>query len=320
MNNTPTTEDRIWAVLSHLSAITFGMGILLPIIGWAEQRRKSNYASFQCLQALGYQSLGYTVWFLGYLVFILAFFISILVLSGVTGDSGDRFGTSMGIWISVFIALVFGAFVLYFLLPIIAAIACALGRDFRYPVMGNRLARYLEYDPTKEEWLNEDHEPRWVAAMGHFSVIIALWGMLAPLTTWLTHGKQNLFLKFQSIQTLVFQALITIFYFVAGFVYLFGIFLLFATTGLTGAPDFDSSAGMFGIVIFFVSLLIAFVIILAIPLMHILGQWAGYRVLKGDDYRYPLIGRLVEGWIANKNSLQPPSFAKHPVDGGGDAA
>ena len=304
MNNTATTEDRIWAVISHLSALAFGMGILLPIIGWAEQRRKSNYVSFQCLQALGYQSLGYTVWFLGYLVFILAFFISMLVLFGATGDGGNGFGTSMGIWMSAFIALVLGAFVLYFLLPIIAAIACALGRDFRYPFMGNRLARYLEYDSTKEEWLNEDHEFRWVSAMGHFGVIIALWGMLAPLTTWLTQGKQNLFLKFQSIQTLGFQALITIFYFVGGFVYLFGIFLLFAATGLTGTTDLGSSAGMFGIIIFFLSLLIAFAVILLIPLMHILGQWAGYRVLKGDNYRYPLIGRLIEGWISKQaNSI-----------------
>src|SRR5215216_3528303 len=75
MNTLPTTEERIWAVISHLSAIAFGMGILLPIIGWSEQRRKSKYASFQCLQALGYQSLGSNIWLLSYLVV----FIGILI-------------------------------------------------------------------------------------------------------------------------------------------------------------------------------------------------------------------------------------------------
>jgi uncharacterized Tic20 family protein len=295
MNNAPTTEDRIWAVLSHLSAVTLGMGILLPVIGWAEQRRKSKYASFQCLQALGYQSLGYTVWFL--FSGIVAIIFVIIMLPTLNAARGPN---ELGILVGNFVAFVFGLSGIYVLLPIIAAISCGVGKDFRYPFMGHRLARYLEYDATKEEWLNENHEHRWVSAMGHFAVIIALWGMLAPLTVWLTQGKQNLFLKFQSIQTLVFQALITFFYFVAGFVYLFGIFLLFVITGLTSTPDFSSSAGMFGVVIFFVSLLIAFVIILAMPLMHILGQWAGYRVLKGDDYRYPLVGRLVEGWISKQ--------------------
>jgi uncharacterized membrane protein len=46
--------------------------------------------------------------------------------------------------------------------------------------------------------------------------------------------------------------------------------------------------------------LLALVLLMLVPLLHILGQWAGYRVLKGDDYRYPVIGRLVERQIANK--------------------
>jgi hypothetical protein len=29
-----------------------------------------------------------------------------------------------------------------------------------------------------------------------------------------------------------------------------------------------------------------------------MGQWAGYRVLKGDDYHYPVVGKLVEKRLA----------------------
>jgi uncharacterized Tic20 family protein len=304
MNTALSTEDRIWAVLSHLSALTFGMGILLPVIGWAEQRRKSNYASFQCLQALGYQSLGYTVWFLIYLVIVVAFFVFMLVLFSANSDAGNNIGSSLGIWMSVFIVIVVGAFILYFLLPIIAAIACGLGKDFRYPILGDRLARYLGYDPLQDsqeqEWLIEDHEFRWVAGMGHLSVIIALWGMLAPLATWLTLGKRNLFLKFQSFQTLIFQGSVTLLFFVSLVVYLFGFFLLIIALSLAGGLQISSSSGMLGLLIFSVLSIVTFAIILLIPMFHILGQWAGYRVLKGDDYRYPLVGRLVEGWISKK--------------------
>ena len=71
MNNTPSVEERVWAVIAHLSAIAMGVGILLPVVGWSESRRKSNYASFQSLQALGYQSLGYTIWILTTLVVVI---------------------------------------------------------------------------------------------------------------------------------------------------------------------------------------------------------------------------------------------------------
>jgi uncharacterized Tic20 family protein len=308
MNTTPTTEDRIWAVISHLSSLAFGMGILLPIVGWADQRRKSNYSSFQCLQALGYQSLGYTIWLLSYLVIIILASIILLAMLGPTAVTRD---TVLGPGMIIFFIIVFGFFALYFLLPIVAAVACALGRDFRYPFMGDRLARYLGYDPAQkvedQMWLSEDHEFHWVAGMGHFSILVFLWGMLAPLTAWVLYGKRSFFLKFQSIQTLVYQAGTTILYFVALVMYLFGFLLLAAVTAVIGGPDLNSSIGIFSIVIFGALLLISFLIILIVPLLHILGQWAGYRVLKGDNYRYPLVGRLVEKSLHSRLESRTPS-------------
>lgn len=300
MNTTPTTEDRIWSILSHLSALAFGMGIVLPIIGWSDQRRKSNYATFQSLQALGYQSLGYTVWLLSYLVIAIAASIIVIAMSGTEGGGSGSTAATPAPWIIGFVML--GFLALYFLLPIIAAVACALGKDFRYPIMGDRLARYLGYDPfqksEEEAWLIEDHELRWVAAAGHFSVLIMLWGMLAPLTAWILSGKRSLFLKFQSMQTLVYQAGVTILYFAGMFLYLAGIFALIASMFGIGQLDRSSSLGIFGMAVAVIFLLLGGLIILVIPLLHILGQWAGYRVLKGDDYRYPLVGRLAGKWIS----------------------
>ena len=300
----PSTEERVWAVLSHLSALAFGMGILIPIIAWSEQRRKSNYATFQSLQALGYQSLGYTVWILAAFIIIVIhslFTVRELVLAGQSGaDPASFLGPVMGLHFVVMLGLIG----LYALLPFAAAIACALGRDFRYPIMGNRLARYLNFEPAgpgnEQGWLLEDHEDRWVVSMGHFSVIIALWGMLAPLTAWILQGKRSLFLKFQSIQTFTFQIGTMLLYVVAGAVYMLGFFALLFTVGLDAGAAFDNSGGMIGLVIFFVSMLIAVFILLAVPMFHIMGQWAGYRVLKGDNYHYPLIGRLVEKRIQGK--------------------
>lgn len=309
MTNIPSTEDRVWAVLSHLSALAFGIGILLPVVGWAEQRRKSKYASFQCLQALGYQSLGYTIWMLFSLIVMI--FVVIVMLANI--DNAENQDAALGIWMNIFIFVIFGSIGLYFLLPVIAAASCVLGKDFHYPFMGNRLERYLGYDSSGNEWLIEDHEDRWVTAMGHFSVIIAIWGILAPFTAWMLQGKRSLFLKFQSLQTLVFQAGTLILYFGPIFLFLLGISIitLMALMGWTGDVRVDSSMGIVGIIFFGGSLLVFFMVILFVPLLHILGQWAGYRVLKGDDYRYPVIGRLVEKWLSRKNSasISPPGTA-----------
>lgn len=299
MKNLPTTEERIWSVLAHLSAIAVGMGILLPVIGWSEQRRKSNYASFQCLQALGYQSLGYTVWLLTYLVLIIVLVVILTISLGFMGKGNNVSGSIVGIWTGMFFFVIFGTLGLYFLLPVIAAVACALGKDFRYPIMGNRLARYLGFDASESgdepTWLIEDHEDRWVAAMGHFSVIITIWGMIAPLAAWILQGKRSLFLKFQSIQTLMYQAGVTVLFLGAGVIYMFGFFVFIVMTGFgRNMSALDSSVGIVGLVFLFGSMLIALLIILFLPLFHILGQWAGYRVLKGDDYHYPILGKLVK--------------------------
>jgi uncharacterized Tic20 family protein len=299
MNKAPSTEERVWAVLSHFSAIAFGMGISVPVIGWSDQRRKSNYSSFQCLQALGYQSLGYTVWILTSLLIIVIFMLFALFTLG----RADDVTVEMSSWIigSYVIIILFVG--LYIILPVIAAVACALGRDFRYPILGNRLARYLGYDATIEnEWLIEDHEDHWVAATGHFSVIIVLWGMLAPFTAWVLQGKRSVFLRFQSLQTLVFQSGALILYFGAVFLYVFSLVVLAVQFGLSDGPNFDSPMTVFGLVLFLGMLMIALVVALLVPLLHIMGQWAGYRTLKGDDYRYPLVGWLVVIWSANKSS------------------
>jgi uncharacterized Tic20 family protein len=307
MNNALSTEDRIWAVISHLSAIAFGMGILLPIIGWSEQRRKSKYTSFQCLQALGYQSLGYTVWFLIYLLVAFALVIIMFIALSLLAEENVKFDKIMLGWMSFLIVFMLGMLSIYLLLPVIAAVSCAFGRDFHYPILGKRLAQYLGYDSTsnseEQTWLIEEHEERWVAAMGHFSILIILWGMLAPLTALLLQGTRSLFLKFQSIQTLVYQGVATVLYFGAGFVYVFGIFLLAASMGIMENTQAGSSEMIPGFIIFIIASFIAIAILLLIPLFHVVGQYAGYRVLKGDDYHYPVLGKLVEKWIARQISL-----------------
>lgn len=148
--------------------------------------------------------------------------------------------------------------------------------------------------------MNDDHEDRWVAAAGHFSVIIVLWGMLAPLTAWVLQGGRSAWLKFQSAQAIALHTSVLLLGIVAGILYFFGLFVFLALTGFTGDSAMSSTAGLVGLVVMFGSMVIALLILLLVPLFHIMGQWAGYRVLKGDDYRYPIIGKLVARWLSGR--------------------
>jgi uncharacterized Tic20 family protein len=301
MNRSPTIEERVWGVLSHLSALAFGLGILIPILGWSEQRRKSRYIAFQCLQALGFQSLGFTVWLLlNMLLTVVAFLVFAIGVGSTANERGSSPLVSTGFMIAAGCVLV-GVALMYLILPALAALACVFEKDFRYPILGVRLAKYLNYEYGNEaQPLNDEHEERWVVAMGHFSVIILVWGMLAPLVTWGTQGKRTHFLKFQSMQAILFQAIVTIVSLGAIFVLMLGVSAMLTVTGLGGNSE---NSSLVGIIVFLVFSSIGAGILFVIPLFHILGQWAGYRILKGDDYHYPIVGKLVKKWMANQTLL-----------------
>src|SRR5204863_648528 len=115
-----------------------------------------GYATFQSLQALGYQSLGYTLWTLAYVVILIV----MLIVAPPPLASRDQ--AAMGTWLTLHILITLGLFGIYLLLPVIGAVMCALGRDFRYPVLGNRLARSIGYDSSAaQSALTEQHEERF---------------------------------------------------------------------------------------------------------------------------------------------------------------
>jgi hypothetical protein len=62
--------------------------------------------------------------------------------------------------------------------------------------------------------------------------------------------------------------------------------------------------GIISIIVMVVTLLLSAVLILFVPLLHILGQWAGYRILKGENYHYPFIGKLVEKQLSKHSAIE----------------
>ena len=49
----PTGNDKIWAILSHLSAL-FGVGIILPLVVYVAMRNESDYVASNSKEALNF--------------------------------------------------------------------------------------------------------------------------------------------------------------------------------------------------------------------------------------------------------------------------
>lgn len=286
----PSTQDRILAVISHLSALAFGSGVFVPAALWSESRQKSAYLRFQALQAFGYQSLGYTLWLLGVLFLLVFFYVGLVIIALLVPNAAQN-ETILALFSIAILAMMFGAMGLYLLIPLIGAAMCGLGKDFRYPLLGGRLARSLGYHPepgTNSPELDPAFEERFAAAMGHFAVILPLWGLLAPAWLWITHKSHSPWLKFQSAQTTLYQAFVNVLYFGLTFA---SIFIGFGSMALFGMmADLGEWTVVTGLMVMLCLLGCAGLIV---PLFHILGQWAGLQTLRGRDFKYPLLG----GWL-----------------------
>jgi uncharacterized Tic20 family protein len=291
-----STQDRIFSAIAHLAALAFGSGVVVPAALWSESRKKSAYARFQTLQAFGYQSLGYTLWLLGVLLLVVVFYVGMLAIALLIPNAAQN-ETILAVLSIAIVVMMFGSIGLYLLIPLIGAALCGMGKDFRYPLLGSRLARSLGYQPEAGADCAEPDsafEERFAAAMGHFAVILPIWGLLAPAWLWISHKSHSPWLKFQSAQTTIYQAVVNALYFGLTFV---SFFIGFGSAALFAmAADLDEWTVVAGMMVI-ICLLGCTGLIVA--LFHILGQWAGLQTLRGRDFKYPLLGGWVTKWLAN---------------------
>jgi uncharacterized Tic20 family protein len=291
----PTLEERVLAALAHISILLMGVGIFAPALVWVIKRRKSAYTSFQALQALGFE-----VFFTFYATMIVLVAMIVVILLAFAGVGFKNPVTSLPVWANIAIigvvALAVGLTLLYLLVGIVGALACLFGKDFRYPYLGSRLVVYLRQ--SSDEGFDQDHEDRYVAAMGHAGIMTQYWGITAPLIAWLaSKGRSNL-LRFQSLQALVFQGLGTAIWIVVSLI-LFGFFGIAVVLGMMGDTLPGAMIGSINglsLALALISIILFMVFMLLWPLISTLGLVASFRLLKGRDYEYPLVGRLVKRW------------------------
>jgi uncharacterized Tic20 family protein len=297
------SEERIWAALAHGSVFLFFFGPIVPIVVWFSQRKKSAYASFHALQAMAYQILFFWVWMIGAPFLMICFFVGAIPFMALAdGRSGnpDLIGPLFPFVIWGLIFILFG---LYVVVGLIAAAFSLTGREFRYPLLGTWIANHVGYSRSVDSMLDEEREDHFVAAIGHSTSVLMLWGVIVPLMVWVTQKDRSRFLSFQSLQAMVYQGLGTLAYFLGMAVYMIFIFGIMAASLFVGSSS-SQMTPIVGLLFFIPLTCFGFVFFILWPLYQLLAFIASIKVLRGRDYQYPFLGKFISRRMERNQSMQ----------------
>lgn len=143
MNETqPNQDERIMSALAHGSIILFGMGIIAAVVIWVTQKDRSRYVSFQALQALVYQIVGFALYFAGFCCWLAIYFISFIPLMAAA-EQGASDPPLFFLGAMALMVVPFALMGLWILGGLWGAVRTLQGRDFRYLALGHQLERWL---------------------------------------------------------------------------------------------------------------------------------------------------------------------------------
>ena len=138
---TRSTEGRLLAALAHGAVATQGIGILVGVVVYVNQRDKSRYAAFQGLQAALFQLANLIITIGLWVVCGILYGLSMILLI-VQADANPDAAPPAIFWIamiSMVIPLIY--MVLVGLYGLWGAVRTWQGRDFKYPLIGGWLEK-----------------------------------------------------------------------------------------------------------------------------------------------------------------------------------
>ncbi len=137
MDTTISKEEKLMALLSHLSIFIPNIGILAPLIIWITNKEKSNFVRFNALQAIFFQ----LIFFILMMLFMFAGIILMLIAipwfdMNSNAEPGITFFLSM-----VFMFMYFPLWTIFSIYAVIASVKSYKGRIFGYAIIGRIIKR-----------------------------------------------------------------------------------------------------------------------------------------------------------------------------------
>jgi uncharacterized protein len=137
MNDKISKEEKLMALLSHLSIFIPNIGVLAPIIIWVTNKEKSDFVRFNALQAIFFQLIFFVLMMLFMFVGIILMLVSIpwFDLSS-NPEPGAVFFLSM-----IFMFMFFPLWIIFGIYATVASVKSYKGKIFKYAIIGRIIQR-----------------------------------------------------------------------------------------------------------------------------------------------------------------------------------
>lgn len=156
----------------------------------------------------------------------------------------------------------------------------------------------MSAEPAPTSTLTQDE--RVTAALAHTTVILPMMGMLGAIVIWATQKEKSRYVAFQALQAVVYHIVMILSAFLTGVCYMCSIFVFPLAVPL-GLATTDSATGEVS-PLFFLPMLIPFAVIGLAGLLWVglvvYGLAGAASALQGKEFRYLLIGRRLESYLA----------------------
>jgi uncharacterized Tic20 family protein len=302
-------NTRIVTAFAHFSFLIPGIGILVPVILWTFRKKHSKFVRNQTLQAMVFQLLQW-IWI--QLITLIVFFVvfinaSISTASHLTPEVYSSRMLTVFIVSSIVISI--GWFI-YLIFGVIGAVVCLSGRNFRYPFLGRWIDQFVAENQGRFSEPGNNAEPntaavpesianredQLVAAVSHAAILIPLIGFLVPFILVTMDKEKSQQNRYQTMQSLIFQQLgqvINLVLFGCQLVMVLGIGVPLALLNSIGQLFTSEPLIVVAALIVIFLMLINFFILLAMPLLATFGIVASVQVLRGKEYHYPILGKML---------------------------
>ena len=274
-------RERLLAACSHAAILIPGFGFAVPVIIWGLNRSKSEYIRLQSLQALVFQ------------IIQTLFLQLILLVEGVVVLIFIRrlLENALALLLAKIMFFPIVGLFLYIGVALVAAISCISAKNWVYPFFGRKLLAYLEATSGSPG----EHEDRLAASISHAGIFYPTSGLLIPAVILIIlRGQLSTWLKFQAAQSLAVQAGWFVFsnlVLVTETVLAVPLIITFMTS-----TDFVLKLAHPQYLVYGLSASLGISIgsiFLLGPLLTVFAMVAIIRILKGREYNYPLIGKII---------------------------
>lgn len=301
-------EERLICAILHASSAYGLPALTASAVVWATQRTRARFVAFQALQATLFQLFSFVAVVLASGLYVIG--LAGALLRGLIAYDGAQGAQVTAVLNGAMLLGLASSLILRWLLPcwgVWAAWRILRGHNYRYPLWAWLAARWCDSHGVQvERGIKPRIEPQdarasetLLAGVGHLGGLAGLSPIFAPVF-WATARHRSRFLVLHLLQAALFQllvlgvayALLIIAWGLMAFLALLPSAPQTAALQLAGSPMLQLGA--------------AGLLVIPVASTWTVSLIAAVRALRGQEFRYPLVGRWLIHYLEDNQPSPSP--------------